>query len=230
LNVEDGETVAVVGRVGSGKTTLLSLVPRLMDAAAGSVHFGGIDVKFLPLAELRDRIGFVTQDVFVFSDTVRKNVLFGAEAETGVGVASALEDAGILEEMMSLEHGLDTTIGERGISLSGGQRQRLTIARALLRNPPVLLLDDALSMVDGVTEAGIIERILSRRASSTTVMVSHRPSSIRRADKIVVLEEGRVAGIGTHEGLVASCGIYKELYERALLREELEEIEDPDAR
>jgi ATP-binding cassette subfamily B protein len=146
------------------------------------------------------------------------------------GVESALEDAGILEEMMSLEHGLDTMLGERGLSLSGGQRQRLTIARALLRNPPVLLLDDALSMVDGVTEAGIIGRVLSRRASSTTLMVSHRPSSIRRADKIVVLEKGRVAGIGTHERLVGSCVIYKELYERELLREELEETEDPDAR
>jgi ATP-binding cassette subfamily B protein len=230
LNIEDGETVVVVGRVGSGKTTLLSLIPRLMDAAAGSVRVGGIDVRSLSLAELRGRIGFVTQDVFVFSDTVRNNVLFGAEAGMEDGVESALEDAGILEEMMSLEHGLDTMLGERGLSLSGGQRQRLTIARALLRNPPVLLLDDALSMVDGVTEAGIIGRVLSRRASSTTLMVSHRPSSIRRADKIVVLEKGRVAGIGTHERLVGSCVIYKELYERELLREELEETEDPDAR
>jgi ATP-binding cassette subfamily B protein len=230
LSIEDGETVALVGRVASGKTTLMNLVPRLMDAAAGSVHFGGIDVRSLKLAELRGRIGFVPQDVFVFSDTVRNNVLFGSAAGIGDGVESALKDAGILEEMMSLEHGLDTMLGERGLSLSGGQRQRLTIARALLRNPPVLLLDDALSMVDSVTEAGIIERILSRRASSTTVMVSHRPSSIRRAGKIVVLDGGRVAGIGTHESLVETCGIYRELYERERLQQELEEIEDPDAR
>jgi len=230
LKIEDGETVALVGRVGSGKTTLMSVVPRLMDAAAGSVHFGGVDVRSLHLAELRGRIGFVPQDVFVFSDTVRNNVLFGAPAGVEDGVESALKDAGILEEMMSLEHGLDTMLGERGLSLSGGQRQRLTIARALLRNPPVLLLDDALSMVDSVTEAGIIDRILFRRAFSTTVMVSHRPSSIRRADKIVVLDAGRVAGLGAHEELVQSCGIYKELYERERLREELEEIEDSNAR
>jgi ATP-binding cassette, subfamily B, multidrug efflux pump len=230
LDVEDGETVAVVGRVGSGKTTLMNLIPRLMDAAAGSVRFGGIDVRSLPLAALRGRIGFVTQDVFVFSDTVRNNILFGAPAEIGDGVESALEDAGLLEEMMALEHGLDTMLGERGLSLSGGQRQRLTIARALFRNPQVLLLDDALSMVDGITESGIINRILSQRASSTTVMVSHRPSSIRRADRIVVLNAGRVAGIGTHEDLVASCDIYKELYERERLQEELEEMGNPDAR
>ena len=226
----EGETLAVVGRVGSGKTTLMNLLPRLMDVAAGSVCVGGIDVRSFPLAELRSRIGFVTQDVFVFSDTVRNNVLFGAEAGFEDGVESALKDAGILEEMTALEQGLDTMLGERGVSLSGGQRQRLTIARALLRNPPILLLDDALSMVDGVTEAGIIDRILSRRATSITVMVSHRPSVIRRADRILVLDQGSVAGLGTHDGLLGSCAIYSELYENALLREELEDNGAPDAR
>jgi ATP-binding cassette, subfamily B, multidrug efflux pump len=230
LKIEDGETVALVGRVGSGKTTLMSLVPRLMDVAAGSVCVGGVDVRFLRLAVLRGSIGFVPQDVLVFSDTVRNNVLFGEQVETEDGVESALEDAGILEEVMTLENGLDTMLGERGLGLSGGQLQRLTIARALLRNPLILMLDDALSMVDSVTEAGIIDRILARRRCATTVMVTHRPSTIRRADRIVVLDEGRIAGMGRHEGLLASCSIYKELYERAVLREEIEAIGDQNAR
>ena len=229
LKIEDGETVAVVGRVGSGKTTLMSLLPRLIDPTEGAVHVGELDTRSVPLAVLRRHMGFVTQDVFVFSDTVRNNVLFGREPAGEDQVESVLHAAGILEEMTSLEKGLDTMLGERGLSLSGGQRQRLTIARALFENPPILLLDDALSMVDGHTEAGIVDHVLAR-GGRTTLLISHRPSTIRRADRIVVLEDGRVVEIGSHEELIDSAGIYRELYEDALLREMLEGDGGRDAR
>ncbi len=230
LRIEDDETVAVVGRVGSGKSTLMSLVPRLLDVADGEVRVGGVDVRSVRLDDLRSDIGFVTQDVFVFSDTVRNNVLLGRESAGEAEIERALHEAGILEEVMSLEKGLDTVVGERGLSLSGGQRQRLTIARVLLNTPPVLILDDALSMVDGHTEAGVIDRVLARQGGGTTIMVSHRPATIRRADRIVVIEGGRVAEIGTHDFLIETGGVYKALYEDALLREILEVEGEHDAR
>ena len=230
FKIREGETVAVVGRVGSGKTTLLSLVPRLLDAIEGVVRVSGVDVRSIPLSVLRGGIGFVTQDVFVFSDTVRNNVLFGREPQSGDRLEEVLHAAGILEEVQSLEQGLDTMLGERGIRLSGGQRQRLTIARALLGDPPILLLDDALSMVDSITEAHIVDRVLARSGGGATVMVSHRPATIRRADRIIVLEEGLVAESGTHGSLIDAGGIYKTLYERALLEEMLERNGAPDAR
>jgi len=209
-----GETVVLVGPVGSGKTTLLRMIPRLLDPPPGSVYLDGRDIRGVPLKDLRESIGFVTQDVFVFSDTIRNNVLFGRTGVSEADIMEALHISDLLDEVQALEHGLETRIGERGISLSGGQRQRLTIARALLLDPPILILDDGLSMVDTRTEARILDRILGRRQGKTNLIVTHRVNAIGRADRIVVLEEGRVAGEGSHEHLLRDKGPYARLYER----------------
>ena len=222
LAIRRGETVAIVGRVGSGKTTLLQIVPRLLDVPDDTVFVSGWDIRKMPLATLRKKIGFVSQDVFIFSDTVRNNVAFGRDEISDEEVRQALDVAGALEEMESLEHGLNTLLGERGITLSGGQRQRLTIARAIVGNFPILILDDALSMVDTRTEEGILNRILKLRRNRTNVIVSHRVSTIRRADRIFVLDRGHLKEEGDHESLIARGGIYGALYEEQLLGEALE--------
>ncbi|OQY44332.1 MAG: hypothetical protein B6240_10730, partial [Desulfobacteraceae bacterium 4572_87] len=192
FNIPPGETIAMVGRVGSGKTTLLQLIPRLLNTPENTVFVDGRDIRKLPLARLRKKIGFVSQDVFIFSDTIYNNVAFGRDDVTREAVEEALDIAGIREEVEALENGPDTLLGERGITLSGGQRQRLTIARAVVGNYPILILDDALSMVDTRTEEGILNRILDLRRKQTNVIVSHRVSTIRRADRIFVFDHGRL--------------------------------------
>ncbi len=221
LNIPSGETVAIVGRVGSGKTTLLQVIPRLLDVPDDTVFVGGRDIRKMPLATLRKKIGFVSQDVFIFSDTIRNNVAFGRDDVTDEALRQALGVAGILEEMEGLEQGVNTLLGERGITLSGGQRQRLTIARAIVGNFPILILDDALSMVDTRTEEGILNQILNLRQNRTNVIVSHRVSTIRRADRIFVFDRGRLKEEGTHESLISLGGIYGALYEEQLLGEAL---------
>lgn len=221
LNIPSGETVAIVGRVGSGKTTLLQVIPRLLDVPDNTVFVGGRDIRKMPLAALRKKIGFVSQDVFIFSDTIRNNVAFGRDDVTDEALRQALGVAGILEEMEGLEQGVNTLLGERGITLSGGQRQRLTIARAIVGNFPILILDDALSMVDTRTEEGILNQILNLRQNRTNVIVSHRVSTIRRADRIFVFDRGRLKEEGTHESLISLGGIYGALYEEQLLGEAL---------
>jgi ATP-binding cassette, subfamily B, multidrug efflux pump len=222
LKIRPGETVAIVGRVGSGKTTLLQIIPRLLNAHENTVFVDGRDIRKLPLTALRKKIGFVSQDVFIFSDTVFNNVAFGLDDVSDEEVRHALDVAGILEEMEVLDEGLNTLLGERGITLSGGQRQRLTIARAVVGNFPILILDDALSMVDTRTEEGILNRILDLRQNRTNVIVSHRVSTIRRADRIFVFDHGSLKEEGTHETLIQLKGIYAALYEEQLLGETFE--------
>ena len=222
LKIRPGETIAIVGRVGYGKTTLLQIIPRLLNAPEQMVFVDGRDIRNLPLTTLRKKIGFVSQDVFIFSDTVYNNVAFGMDDVTHEDVRKALDVAGIHEEMEVLDNGLDTLLGERGITLSGGQRQRLTIARAVVGDFPILILDDALSMVDTRTEEGILNRILDLRRERTNVIVSHRVSTIRRADRIFVFDHGSLKEEGTHESLIHLKGIYAALYEEQLLGEAFE--------
>ncbi len=222
LKIRPGETIAMVGRVGSGKSTLLQILPRLLDAPENMVFMDGRDIRKLPLITLRKKIGFVSQDVFIFSDTVYNNVAFGTDDVTDEEVKQALGVAGIREEMEALQNGLGTLLGERGITLSGGQRQRLTIARAVVGDFSILILDDALSMVDTRTEEGILNRILDLRRDRTNVIVSHRVSTIRRADRIFVFDHGSLKEEGTHESLILLRGIYATLYEEQLLGESLE--------
>ena len=222
LRINRGETVAIVGKVGSGKTTLLESIPRLLNVPTDKVFVAGRDVCTMPLQELRGQIGFVTQDLFLFSDTVRNNIAFGREGITETEVLDSLRIAGILEEIQDLEDGIDTWLGELGKTLSGGQRQRLTIARALVRPFPILIMDDALSMVDMKTEEKILNRILGMRKNETTLFVSHRSSTILRADRIIVLDRGRIVEQGTHQDLIARDGTYTALYKEQLMAERLE--------
>jgi ATP-binding cassette subfamily B protein len=221
LKMDAGETVALVGRVGAGKTTLLHTIPRLLDVPPGTVFIDGQDVLEIPLKTLRDNIGFVTQEVFVFSDTIRNNVLFGRRDVSERELEAVLRAADISEDIQALEKGLDTILGERGVTLSGGQRQRVTIARALISDPPILIMDDALSMVDTRTEERILNQILQLRHNKTNLITSHRISTISRANRIVVLERGKIVEQGSHSKLIELGGIYAALYERQQLVNEL---------
>jgi len=222
MEMDAGATVAVVGPVGSGKTTLLNAIPRLLDVPAGTLFVDGQDIREIPLKTLRKNIGFVTQDVFVFSDTLRNNVLFGRPDVSEEKLEAALRAADMFEDIKEFEDGLDTLLGERGITLSGGQRQRLTIARALISDPPILILDDALSMVDTRTEERILNRILRLRRQKTNLIVSHRVSTVSRTDRTVVLEQGEIVEIGNHKSLIKQGGLYASLYEKQILEQELE--------
>jgi ATP-binding cassette, subfamily B, multidrug efflux pump len=218
-----GTTTAIVGATGSGKSTLLNLVPRLHDPPHGTVFIDGIDVRHVPLAVLRGAIGFVPQEAFLFGATLADNVALGARtSHTGrerVERAAAL--ARLDKDVAAFPRGYDTTIGERGITLSGGQKQRTAIARALLVDPKVLILDDALSAVDTDTEEEILERLRGVMRQRTSIIVSHRISTVRHADRILVLHDGRIAEQGTHEQLIAANGVYTDLYRQQLLEEEL---------
>jgi ATP-binding cassette subfamily B protein len=222
LKIGAGDTIAVVGRVGAGKTTLLQTITRLLDAPAGTIFVDGWNVRQIPLQTLRKNIGFVTQEVFIFSDTIRNNILFGRTGVSQDHLETVLRAADIFEDIKNLEKGLDTFLGERGSTLSGGQRQRLTIARALILDPPILILDDALSMVDTRTEERILNQVLSLRRNKTNLIVSHRISTISRAERIAVLERGELVELGTHENLLEKGGIYTTLYEKQVIAEELE--------
>ncbi|RLG43002.1 MAG: ABC transporter ATP-binding protein, partial [Thermoproteota archaeon] len=222
MEMEAGETVALVGPVGSGKTTLLNAIPRLLDVPAGTLFVDGRDIREIPLKTLRKSIGFVTQDVFIFSDTLRNNVLFGRPSVPEEDLQAALRAADMLEDIKEFEDGLDTLLGERGVTLSGGQRQRLTIARALISDPPILILDDALSMVDTRTEERILNRVLRLRRRKTNLIVSHRVSTVSRTDRTVVLEQGKIVETGNHKSLLEQGGLYASLYEKQVLEQELE--------
>jgi ATP-binding cassette subfamily B protein len=222
LDVEAGQTLAVVGRVGSGKSTLLHALPRLLQVHPETILIDGKDVLDIPLKTLRTHIGFVTQEAFVFSDTIRNNVRFGRRDVSEEDLEAALRTAFLWEDIQTLDAGLDTLLGERGLTLSGGQRQRLTIARAILSHPPLLILDDALSMVDTLTEKRILDQILESRQSLTNVIVSNRVATIRRAHRIAVLDQGTLVEQGTHDHLLKQGKVYNRIYERQLLTQELE--------
>ena len=222
FTIEAGQTVALVGKVGCGKSTLLQVIPRLFNVPRGTVVIDGMDIQDIPLTSLRQSIGFVTQEVIIFSDTIRNNVIFGREGVSEEALVNALKTAEIYEEIMELDKGLDSLLGERGITLSGGQRQRLSIARAILTEPSILIMDDALSMVDTRTEERILNQILESRKGKTNLIVSHRISTISRAQVIVVLVDGELAEMGEHETLLQNGKEYARLYERQRLEQELE--------
>lgn len=222
FSVPSGETLAVVGRVGSGKTTLLNTIPRLVNIPKGTVFVDGKDVCLATLKTLRRNVGLVTQEVFLFSDTIRNNIVFGKTEVSDGKLEEVLHASDIYNDIQTFSKGLNTMLGERGLTLSGGQRQRLTIARALIIDPAILILDDALSMVDTRTEEKILNRILKLRSNRTNIIVSHRVSTINRANRIIMLEYGRLIEQGTHEDLLKLGGEYAALYEKQLIALELE--------
>jgi ATP-binding cassette, subfamily B, multidrug efflux pump len=224
LRIPAGASLAIVGPTGSGKTTLVSLIPRIYDAAAGAVLIDGQPIRQFPLATLRKNIGFVPQETFLFSDTIRENIAFGVPAAKLDQIKSAAEAANIAQDIESFPDGYNTTVGERGITLSGGQKQRTAIARAILRSPRILILDDALSSVDTHTEDKILNHLRDLMRGRTTIFISHRVSTVRNADRIAVLHQGRIVELGTHDELIARNGYYTELYNKQLLEEELAEV------
>ena len=219
-----GATLAIVGRTGSGKTSLVRLLPRLFDVAAGSVTIDGRDVRTIPLRTLRRAIGFVPQDPFLFSRSVRDNIRFGAPLADEVAVERVAAIAALDRDVAELPRGYDTIVGERGITLSGGQKQRVTLARALLVDPTILVLDDALSSVDTETERRILRELRAVMRERTSILIAHRVSTVMDADLILVLDEGRVVEIGDHQSLLARDGFYADLFRRQRLAEELEAL------
>ena len=224
LRIPAGSTVAIVGHTGSGKTSLVSLIPRLQDPTQGEVRLDGIPLRSLDPADLRQQIGVVPQETFLFSTTIAENIAFGVADATPAQIREAAEIAGLGPDIESFPNGLATVIGERGITLSGGQKQRTAIARAVLRNPRLLILDDALASVDTLTEETILRALARVMAGRTTILISHRVSTIRMADRIYVLEHGAIAEEGSHDELLKAGGYYADLYHRQLLEEELESI------
>ena len=222
FEVKAGSTLAIVGRTGSGKTTLVEMIPRLHDATEGSVRIDDLDVRTIPIDSLRKGIGYVPQEVFLFSDTVRNNIAFGEMEASDSDIENAANEADFLENVLEFPDGFETFVGERGITLSGGQKQRTSIARALIRNPRILILDDALSAVDVNTERTILRHLRKHFGKRTIVIVSHRISAVQDADHIIVIEDGRVAEAGTHDLLIEHNGIYASLYHKQQLEAELE--------
>ncbi|HKX86369.1 MAG TPA: ATP-binding cassette domain-containing protein, partial [Flavobacterium sp.] len=222
FEVKKGETLAIIGRTGSGKSTLLSLIGRLYDPSEGQILIDGMDLREVNLKALRDSIGTVPQDAFLFSETIKNNIKFGKEDATDDEVIQAAKYAAIHDNIIAFKERYDTILGERGITLSGGQKQRVSIARALIKNPEILLLDDCLSAVDTETEEEILNNLEVVCAGKTTIIVSHRVSSAKNADKIIILEDGKIAQQGTHNQLVNQEGYYKELYLKQIAEKELQ--------
>jgi ATP-binding cassette subfamily B multidrug efflux pump len=223
LQLEQGQTLGIVGRTGSGKSTLVNLLLRLYDPPEDTIFLDGHDISKLKIESLRGAFGYVPQDAYLFSTTVKANILFGREATTEE-LNHILEVSQFAKDLPQLPQGLETIVGERGVSLSGGQKQRIAIARALLGQPPILIFDDALSAVDTKTEEAILQRLKNETKNRTTIMISHRISSIRHGDQIIYMDKGKILEQGTHQELLAKKGAYFELYEKQLLEDELTEF------
>jgi ATP-binding cassette subfamily B protein len=223
LDVRHGQTVGIVGRTGSGKSTLLALITRTFEPPPGTVFLDGRPVETIPAEQLRSWIGVVPQETFLFSESLAENIRFGRGDATDEEVTASADLAGLSPDVSTFPQGLGTVIGERGITLSGGQKQRTAIARALVRNPLILLLDDSLSAVDTHTEERILNALRQVRQGRTVLIVSHRVSSVKDADHIIVLDDGRIVERGSHESLMAKGGYYADLYHRQTIEAELEE-------
>ena len=224
LRIPAGSSLAIVGPTGSGKTTLVDLIPRIYDAAPGMVLIDGRPIREYSLASLRRGIGFVPQETFLFSDRIRENIALGVDSATDTEIHNSADAANIAVDIEGFPEGYETLVGERGITLSGGQKQRTAIARALIRNPRILVLDDALSSVDTHTEDKILNHLRDLMRGRTTIFISHRVSTVRNADRIAVLHGGRIVELGTHDELLALNGYYSDLYNKQLLEEELAEV------
>lgn len=223
LDIKKGETLAILGRTGSGKSTLVNLLLRIYNAPEGSIYIDGKDIMKATVQSVREHIAYVPQDNFLFSDTIASNIAFGADHLTKEQIEEAARKADVHRNIMDFPEKYDTVVGERGTTLSGGQKQRVSIARALILDAPILILDDSLSAVDTKTEELILENLKEVREGKTNIIIAHRISTVRHADHIVVLEEGRVAEYGNHESLLEMQGIYADMYEKQQLEEELSE-------
>jgi ATP-binding cassette subfamily B protein len=224
FTIEPGETAAIIGRTGTGKTTLINLIPRLFDPTEGKVLIDGYPVNEIPLKVLRSNIGLVPQETFLFSDTLKNNILYGARSKTDELIKLVSEISQLHKDVESFPKGFETMLGERGITLSGGQKQRSCLARALAIDPKILILDDSFSAVDTNTEEEILKRLKEFMKERTSIIISHRISTVKDADKIFVLDDGKIVEQGKHEELVAKAGIYADLHYKQLLEEELKEL------
>jgi ATP-binding cassette subfamily B protein len=224
LRIPAGSSMAIVGPTGSGKTTLVDLIPRIYDAAPGMVLLDGRPIRDFSLVSLRESIGFVPQETFLFSERIRENIALGMASATDQEIHNAADAANVARDIEGFPEQYQTMVGERGITLSGGQKQRTALARALIRNPRILILDDALSSVDTHTEDKILNHLREVMQGRTTIFISHRVSTVRNADRIAVLHEGRIVELGTHDELLTLNGYYSDLYNKQLLEEELAEV------
>jgi ATP-binding cassette subfamily B protein len=221
FEIAPGQTIAVVGRVGSGKSWLVNMIPRLVDPTGGRVKLDETDLRRYRLEDLRRNIGFVPQEPMLFSDTVRNNILFGREGIDNDLLDWAVEVAQLKDEIATFPNGLETQIGTRGVSISGGQKQRLSLARALVGKPKILILDDCTSALDSRTETALWDRLHEVMPEMTAILITHRPDTLERADMIYVLDEGRVAERGRHEELMTAEGLYHRIYRRYRLAEQV---------
>ncbi|SNR31611.1 ABC transporter ATP-binding protein [Lutibacter flavus] len=221
FKLDQGKTLAILGNTGSGKSTIINLIARLYDTDSGEVLIDGTNIKDLNLDDLRQNIGFVPQEAFLFSDTIKNNIKFGDESASDAKIEQAAKDAYIHHNIIEFKEGYNTYVGERGVTLSGGQKQRVSIARAIIKDPKILIFDDCLSAVDTETEEIILNNLQKVSQDKTTIIVSHRVSSIKNADQIIVIENGAIVQQGSHNELVNKVGYYKELYEQQLLEKEI---------